>query len=1099
MSTTEHIEVIGVEGSASAHYISENINNHDRVFLIAGTAEDCMQLAAALEYFTKKEITVLDKDLFFGYESRDRQRDINFLRAVKRIALQEKCIVIGMPFMINTKVPAAIFRNVLALKTGQDISREDVEVYLADLGYERRQRAYEDGEYAVRGGIIDVMQDGENGVRIEFFGDCIDGIRKFDIKTQRSCESLGSIDIEPVGFTSDDGDSKLDIMDIVNPDVIFIEQPDVVAKSCKDEEQKFQKSIANLRESENITEEDISDHTLLMDMKLIERRLDAWQGCDKPKNKSVYYMSAFDIPMGSFYYKKVSKVIRKNTGVIKNVIDSKELKNFIKHYADEGFTVRVMAKDEYSKERLNEHFNILGIIADIFIFGRADEAKGFIDHDKHLCLITEKDIFGVRVYRSKRTTSESIGERLDSYQNIEEGDYLVHKTKGIGRYTGIKTMKLSGKSKDYICLIYAKDDKLYVPVENANVLSKYSGANDAPPKLSRLFTNEWSVTKKKAWLSVLELAKKILEDEAKRKSKKGYAFFPDDAQSKKFDADFSYIPTDDQLKAIDEVKADMENRHPMDRLLCGDVGYGKTEVAARAMYKCIAAGKQVAFLAPTTILVNQHYKTLVKRFENTAAIIGELSRFRTDAEQKKIIENTKAGKIDILIGTHRMLSQDVKFQDLGLLIIDEEQRFGVVQKEKIRRLRQNVDVLTLSATPIPRTMHMAISGARDLSLITHPPLERLPVNTFVYIKSDEVIREAIEREIARKGQVYVVCRRIAHMQDVKEKIEKLVKGIRIDTVNGQMNEKHIEDTLSSFIAGEIDVLVCTKIIETGIDIKNANTIIILDADMMGIAELYQLRGRVGRGNKSSFAYLLHGDRKKLSDEQKSRLAAIKEFAKFGSSLALAMKDMQIRGAGDIIGKQQHGHMMSIGYEMYIKLVEDAVKALNEGRGIAIEDEIECEISLDVEAYIPKTYIHDTQSKLMVYRKIAGIQTDEQFKDVKEYIEDMFGRSPENVRKLMELSFVKNKAAKCGISKVRSNEFDIIVEYESGKRLESHDYSALADEFKDVLKIGGYKHPILRFNKAQYLYKYNVDLNEEPLDVVGKIILIHANFQNEYSN
>lgn len=1096
MSTAERIEVIGVEASASARYISENIKNHDRVFLIAATAEDCMQLAAALEYFTKKETIVLSKDLFFGYESRDRQQEISFLRAVKRIASQERCMVIATPFMINTKVSSAVFKSALTLAMGQDISREDVEIRLAELGYERRQNAYEDGEYAVRGGIIDVMQDGENGVRIEFFGDCIDGIRKFDIKTQRSSEALESIDIESVSFANGDEDSKIDIIDIVSPDAIFIEQPDVVAKSCIDEEQKFQKTILNLRESKQISEEDILDHMALVDMKRMEQRLGIWQECDKPKNKAVYYMSAFDIPKGSFYYGKPAEVVRKNAGVIRNFIDSKELKNFIERHEDEGFTVRVMAKDEYSKVRLQEHFGILGITVDIFTFGRADEFRGFIDNDEHLCLLTEKDIFGVRVYRAKRNTNESIGERLSGYQNIEEGDYLVHKTKGIGRYTGIKTMKLSGRSKDYICLVYAQDDKLYVPVENANVLSKYSGASDATPKLSKLFTNEWSVTKKKAWLSVLELAKKILEDEAKRKAKKGYAFSPDDEESKKFDADFSYIPTDDQLRAIDEVKADMESPSPMDRLLCGDVGYGKTEVAARAMYKCIAAGKQVAFLAPTTILVNQHYKTLVKRFEKTAAIIGELSRFRTDVQQKKIIEDAKVGKVDILIGTHRMLSQDIGFQDLGLLIIDEEQRFGVVQKEKIRRLRQNVDVLTLSATPIPRTMHMAISGARDLSLITHPPLERMPVNTFVYIKSDEVMREAIEREVARKGQVYVVCRRISHMQDVKEKIERLVKGIRVDTVNGQMNEKHIEDTLSSFIAGEIDVLVCTKIIETGIDIKNANTIIILDADMMGIAELYQLRGRVGRGNRSSFAYLLHNDHKKLSDEQKSRLTAIKEFAKFGSSLTLAMKDMQIRGAGDIIGKQQHGHMISIGYEMYIKLIEDAVKALNEGREIEIEDEVECEMSLDIEAYIPKSYIHDTQSKLMVYRKIAGIQTDEEFQDVKEYIEDMFGRSPENVRKLMELSFVKNKAARCGISKVRSNEFDIIVEYISAKSLQPHDYSALAGEFKDVLKIGGYKHPILRFNKAQYLYKYNVDLNEEPLDVVERIISIHATFQRD---
>ena len=1096
MSTAERIEVIGVEASASARYISENIKNHDRVFLIAATAEDCMQLAAALEYCTKKETIVLSKDLFFGYESRDRQQEISFLRAVKRIASQERCMVIATPFMINTKVSSAVFKSALTLAMGQDISREDVEIRLAELGYERRQNAYEDGEYAVRGGIIDVMQDGENGVRIEFFGDCIDGIRKFDIKTQRSSEALESIDIESVSFANGDEDSKIDIIDIVSPDAIFIEQPDVVAKSCIDEEQKFQKTILNLRESKQISEEDILDHMALVDMKRMEQRLGIWQECDKPKNKAVYYMSAFDIPKGSFYYGKPAEVVRKNAGVIRNFIDSKELKNFIERHEDEGFTVRVMAKDEYSKVRLQEHFGILGITVDIFTFGRADEFRGFIDNDEHLCLLTEKDIFGVRVYRAKRNTNESIGERLSGYQNIEEGDYLVHKTKGIGRYTGIKTMKLSGRSKDYICLVYAQDDKLYVPVENANVLSKYSGASDATPKLSKLFTNEWSVTKKKAWLSVLELAKKILEDEAKRKAKKGYAFSPDDEESKKFDADFSYIPTDDQLRAIDEVKADMESPSPMDRLLCGDVGYGKTEVAARAMYKCIAAGKQVAFLAPTTILVNQHYKTLVKRFEKTAAIIGELSRFRTDVQQKKIIEDAKVGKVDILIGTHRMLSQDIGFQDLGLLIIDEEQRFGVVQKEKIRRLRQNVDVLTLSATPIPRTMHMAISGARDLSLITHPPLERMPVNTFVYIKSDEVMREAIEREVARKGQVYVVCRRISHMQDVKEKIERLVKGIRVDTVNGQMNEKHIEDTLSSFIAGEIDVLVCTKIIETGIDIKNANTIIILDADMMGIAELYQLRGRVGRGNRSSFAYLLHNDHKKLSDEQKSRLTAIKEFAKFGSSLTLAMKDMQIRGAGDIIGKQQHGHMISIGYEMYIKLIEDAVKALNEGREIEIEDEVECEMSLDIEAYIPKSYIHDTQSKLMVYRKIAGIQTDEEFQDVKEYIEDMFGRSPENVRKLMELSFVKNKAARCGISKVRSNEFDIIVEYISAKSLQPHDYSALAGEFKDVLKIGGYKHPILRFNKAQYLYKYNVDLNEEPLDVVERIISIHATFQRD---
>ena len=600
-----------------------------------------------------------------------------------------------------------------------------------------------------------------------------------------------------------------------------------------------------------------------------------------------------------------------------------ELKAFVK----KGYEIHMVVSSEERLGNLREFCDRAGFLEKI-IFEKGNLSQGMDFQELKLCYISDNDIFGEQRSGHRRKKHKAKGQQIQSFADLAKGDYVVHENHGIGKFVGIEQLNILGEKKDYIKIKYAGNDYLYVPVEQMDIVQKYIGSEGLTPKVNKLSGNDWKVTKAKARAAIAEMTSELIELYAKRQMENGHAFSEDTVWQREFEDGFPYTETDDQLKAIEEIKADMEKTESMDRLLCGDVGFGKTEVAARALFKCIADGKQAAVLVPTTLLANQHYYTLKDRFEHFPLKVEMLSRFRTDAQQKEILDELAKGGIDLIIGTHRLLSKDVKFKDLGLLVVDEEQRFGVGHKEAIKQMKKNVDVLTLSATPIPRTLNMSLTGIKDMSLIEEPPEERYPVQTYVLEQDDGIMREAILRELDRGGQVFVIYNRVRGISQVADKITRLVPEAKIAVGHGRMNEQALEDVMLSFVNGESNVLVATTIVENGIDIQNANTLIVLDADRFGLAQLYQLRGRVGRSNRMAYAYLMYQKDKVLTEVAEKRLKAIREFTEFGAGFKVAMRDLEIRGAGNLLGSEQSGHMMNIGYELYCKLVDDAVRAMN---------------------------------------------------------------------------------------------------------------------------------------------------------------------------
>lgn len=604
--------------------------------------------------------------------------------------------------------------------------------------------------------------------------------------------------------------------------------------------------------------------------------------------------------------------------------------------------------------------------------------------------------------------------KIDSFLDLNLGDYVVHENSGIGRYTGIDQITVDGIKKDYMKIVYRDGDNLYVPIDQMDKVQKYIGAEAEKVKLSRLGTQEWTKAKAKVRKEIEDMTQELINLYAKREKIKGYKFSKDTVWQKEFEDKFPYQETDDQLKAIKDTKKDMESSRVMDRLICGDVGYGKTEVAIRAAFKACMDGKQVAILVPTTILAQQHYNTFSERFADYPIRVEVLSRFKTPKQQKKIIEDAKKGMVDVLIGTHRIISKDIELPKLGLVVIDEEQRFGVKHKETLKKVKNTVDVLTLSATPIPRTLHMSLSGIRDMSVIEEPPQERHPVITYVTEARDSIIQDEIEKEISRGGQVFFVYNRVEGIEGIADKVRKLVPDARVAVAHGRMSSKTLEDIIIAFMQKEYDVLVCTTIIETGMDIANANTMIIYDADKMGLAQLYQLRGRVGRSTRQGYAFLMYERNKSLSEIAEKRLKAIKEFTEFGSGFKIAMRDLEIRGAGDVLGAQQHGHMAVIGYDLYVKMLNEAIRKI---KGEPEVIELDVEIDLPVDAYIPDRYIEDEMAKIEMYKKIASIDSKEDMYEVQEELEDRFSDIPRPTQTLLSIAYIKSLCKKLKIEKV----------------------------------------------------------------------------------
>jgi transcription-repair coupling factor (superfamily II helicase) len=690
----------------------------------------------------------------------------------------------------------------------------------------------------------------------------------------------------------------------------------------------------------------------------------------------------------------------------------------------------------------------------VITFG--NQLRGFEYPELKVSVISDKEVFGET--KRKKTSKPKKGvSKIKSFTELKLGDYVVHTNHGIGVYRGIKQLELEGHKKDYLQLTYDNGDMLYVPVDQLDLVQKYIGQEGKKPKINKLGGSEWAKAKSKVKRSIEEIAEDLVKLYAMRSTIKGHSYQKDTVWQKQFEEEFPYDETPDQLSAIEEIKKDMQSDKPMDRLLCGDVGYGKTEVAIRAAFKAVMDGKQVAFLVPTTILAEQHYNNFVQRFSDFPVKVDMVSRFRTPTQQKVTLKAVKEGNVDILIGTHRLLQKDIQFKDLGLLIIDEEQRFGVTHKERLKEFKKNIDSLTLSATPIPRTLHMSLVGVRDISVIETPPEERYPIQTYVVEFNDQLIRDAIMREMNRGGQVYFVYNRVETIRDMASFIQKLVPEARVAVGHGQMSERELEDVVLGFVKNEFDILVSTTIIETGMDIPNVNTIIINDADKMGLSQLYQLRGRVGRSNRIAYAYLTYKKDKILTEVAEKRLRAIKEFTELGSGFKIAMKDLEIRGAGNMMGSSQHGHMAAIGYDLYCRMLEDMVRLI---KGEIEKEPIETTVELKVDAFIPGDYINDEMQKIEVYKKIAAINSFDDMMEIQDELIDRFSDIPTSVENLMNIAYVRSIAKVLGIEEIKERRDELWFQFESKDWIKNELVSALIGEYSKSISFKEEKKPTI---------------------------------------
>ena len=986
-------------------------------------------------------------------------------------------IVTTLDSLMEPRIPLEqVKKDIVHINSAGQVQERELAGKLVKLGYEKAYQVEAPGQFSVRGGIVDVFDlTEENPYRIELWGEDVDSIRSFDVLSQRSIEKLDSVDIYPATEMILSKDERARGMKLIGAEAK--KQEETLRGQGKIEEAaRLHRQIGELREEVLELETKVNlesyvryfyeelgsflggfdkkeccifldepvrigEHAEAVELEFREsmsHRLE--KGYLLPGQMTLLYGRAetaaklLDYPvvtiasldMKNPFMKPDRKFdfSAKNVSPYNNSFET--LVKDLRHYKKNGYRVLLLSGSRTRAKRLAEDLGVYGLTAfytenpereiqpgEIMTFyGRV--LKGFEYPMLKFVVISESDIFGAEKKKKKRTKKYE-GQKIQDFADLKVGDFVVHENHGMGIYKGIEKVEMDHVVKDYMKIEYAGGGNLYVLATNLGVIQKYASADAKKPKLNKLGTQEWNKTRAKTKTAVDEVAKDLVELYAARQSQSGYQFGPDTPWQQEFEELFPFEETEDQLSAIAAAKADMESKKIMDILVCGDVGYGKTEIAIRAAFKAVQENKQVAFLVPTTILAQQHYNTFVQRMKDYPVQIALLSRFRSAAEQKKTIQDLKKGMVDIVIGTHRMLSADVGFQDLGLLIIDEEQRFGVSHKEKIKKLRESVDVLTLTATPIPRTLHMSLIGIRDMSVLEEAPGDRMPVQTFVCEYNEEMVREAIVREISRGGQVYYLYNRVNNIADVAAAVQALVPEADVAFAHGQMKESELERIMFDFINGEIDVLISTTIIETGLDIPNANTIIIHDSDNMGLSQLYQLRGRVGRSNRNAYAFLMYRRDKVLREVAEKRLSAIKEFTDLGSGFKIAMRDLEIRGAGNLLGKKQHGHMAAVGYDLYCRMLNEAVRHL---KGEELEESFNTAVELDVDAYIPPSYIMNEYQKLDIYKRVAGIETQAECEDMKEELLDRFGEIPKSVDNLLRVAMIRMQAHKLYITEVK---------------------------------------------------------------------------------
>ena len=906
----------------------------------------------------------------------------------------------------------------MRVEVGQNLSLENFLLKLNEFGYERASEVDAIGKFSVHGGIVDFFSINEpSPCRVEFFGDEVDSLREIDFNTLRSKKKIQAVTILPIKNFSKTSEPFLTCAG--EGGTIIFDEPARIFEAIRNlnaEDPELKKNIFTFGE---LVQSSRAGSLIYLELMLKKIR-----AINPTENFGITAANVTSFQgQTNFFLEEISRLL--------------ELKQKI-------YILFASQSKMLGMEKLLAENNLRGVN-----FQLGNLSDGFSLPNAKLTVLTEKNIFGGEIRRRKKTF-DGAGDKIKHFSEIKPGDYVVHVENGIGKYLGVETLEFNGQRKDFLHIQYGGEDKLYIPVEQVQYLQKYISSDETVPKLSRLGSGDWARAKSRASAAVEDIAEKLLELYAEREKAPGFAFDEDDATQREFEDAFPYEETADQIRAVDDIKRDMERARPMDRLICGDVGFGKTEIAIRAAYKAAMNGKQCAVLVPTTVLAQQHYQTFSERFNGFLPTVDVICRFRTQKEQRTTLQKVRAGQVDVLIGTHAILSSRIKFKDLGLLIIDEEHRFGVKQKEKIRAMSVGVDVLTLSATPIPRTLHMSMVGARDMSLIETAPAERFPVQTYVIEDDDEIIAEAVRREIRRGGQVYFVYNRIETIDIMRDRLINLVPEAKIQTAHGQMSNDLLENIMMDFYEGAFNVLLSTTIIESGLDVANANTIIIYDADNFGLAQLYQMRGRVGRSSRMAFAYFVHRADKILGETAEKRLQAMREFAQLGAGFKIAMRDLQIRGAGNLLGAQQHGHIASVGFEMYCQLLEEAVNKLQHKSAKKV-DEPDPIISLPVEAFINREYISNAGDKIEIYRRLAVVREEREIKDLREELTDRFGKITEPVENLLQVALIRLAAKNLGVKSIKEQNLRLEIIFSDVKKISAQGIIGLSKIFRRDFK------------------------------------------------
>ena len=1019
-----YIQIVGGVSSQKIHMIQDLSDGFDFKIIVFSDEEKAKIAYEEYSYIQENVVYYPPKDLlFYDVDIKGKYIFSSKINVIKSIIEREEGDNIVVVTTVDSFIDglprfSEIKKATIKVNMNQSIDFSKLQEELVKIGYERVGQVESPGHFAVRGGIVDVYPlTEENPIRVELWGDEVDSIRVFDIENQRTIANIDEVILYPACELKGLQESSFLDYFIDTNCILFLDEPLRLMNTLVSVYDEFESSMKNRR---SLKEEGHEVETPLRVLKPSEviKKLNSFSGIA---------FTTLDIKLKNFLIKEKVNYDIKSVNPYHNSFEM--LTRDLRAYKRKGYRVVLLSPSVSRAKRLAEDlrdYDLKSFYSDDkdrtvnpseILVTKGHLASGYEYPLLKFLVISESDIFGKKVKKKKRRRYS--GEKIQEFSNLRIGDFVVHENHGLGIYQGIEKIEVDKVTKDYMKIEYANNGALFISATGLDVIQKYAGADGRKPKLNKLGTGAWSKTKTGVKGAIHEIAKDLVELYAHRREQDGYAYEPDTPWQKEFEEMFPFEETEDQLEAIADTKRDMESNKIMDRLICGDVGYGKTEIAIRASFKAIQEGKQVVYLVPTTILAQQHYLTFTHRMKDFPVRVELLCRFRTPSQIRRSLEDLRKGLVDIVIGTHRVLSNDVHYKDLGLLILDEEQRFGVRHKEKIKKLKENVDVLTMTATPIPRTLHMSLIGIRDLSVLDEAPSDRMPIQTYVMEYQEEMVREAIQREIDRRGQVYYVYNRVHDIADVAGRIARLVPDAVVAYAHGQMGERNLENIMQDFVEGEVDVFVSTTIVETGLDISNANTMIIHDADQFGLSQLYQLRGRIGRSNRMAYAFLLYRRDKLLPEVAEKRLRAIREFTELGSGIKIAMRDLEIRGAGNLLGTVQSGHMYAVGYDLYCKMLGQAVSEL---KGERKEERFNTAIDLNVDAYIPDSYIPNEVQKLEVYKKIATIESEEEMSEMLDELLDRFGEIPKKAYQLLRIASLKALANSVYLTAVEEKEW-----------------------------------------------------------------------------